>query len=74
MLTEVTPDMPDTWERVQDEIQLAVFDFPPSASVSALIEATARCMARAEAVPDNRFLDVLQRRTVEILTEETGDE
>jgi hypothetical protein len=73
MLMEVTPDLPETWERIQDELELATYDLPPEACISAFIEATARCMARTEIVPDRRFLDVLQQRTVEILTEETSD-
>lgn len=71
MLHAVTPDLPDIWDRIQDELELAVYDLPPEACLSAFMEATARCMAKREAIPDKRFLDALQQRTVEILTEET---
>lgn len=73
MLAVVTPDLPDFRDRACDEVELAIYDFPPNEGLGVLIEATARYMARTENVPDHRFLDVLQQRTLEILTEENGD-
>lgn len=58
--------------RIADEIELSLMDFPPSASISLLAEVLSRTMARAEAMPDNRFLAVIQKRTIEILTEESN--
>lgn len=67
-------EMPDHLERACDEIELAIYDLPPQAGINVLVEATARAMARADSVPNNKFLDLLQQRTVEILTEEDDSE
>ena len=67
-------EAPDEFARLADEIELTVLDLQESVSVSLLIEVLARVMARAEAIPDQRFLSVIQVRTMALLTEETGHE
>lgn len=68
MIQETTPDQ---FQRVVDELDLMTLELSDNERIPVFLEATARVLARAELLPDRKFLDVLQQRTVAILTEET---
>lgn len=70
MMTEM-PDF-DPFSRAADEVELLIYDLEPGDGIAVLIEATARTLVRCEAMPDRRFLDVLQRRTLAIATEDVS--
>ncbi len=67
-------EMPDHFHRTADELELSLIAMPVNAQIAVLVEVTARVLAGAEAFPDERFLAVLQRHTLALLTEEDSHE
>lgn len=66
----MTQETPDRFSRVVDELELVTLELSDKERIPIFLEATARALARAELLPDRRFLDVLQQRTAAILIEE----
>lgn len=63
-------EMPDHFHRTADELELSLLEMPVDVQIALMVEVTARILAQAEAFPDRRFLTVLQKCTLAILSEE----
>ncbi len=66
MMTDATAE----FDRAADEIQVALCDYPISSRIALLVELTARTMAEAEAMPDTKFLNIIQQRIIVLASEE----
>lgn len=63
-------ETPDQFSRLVDELDLITLDLSDRERIPVFLEMTARALARAELLPDRKFLDVLQQRTVALLVED----
>lgn len=58
------------FDRAADEIQAALFDYSLNSRISLLVELTARTLAEAQAMPDAKFLNIIQQRIIVLASEE----
>lgn len=59
------------FERVADEMQIGLLSYQRETRIALLMEVTARILAEAEAMPDTKFLGMLQNRIIAIVSEES---